>query len=193
VVRHRPGAGLVVGLAGLLLMLLSFVALPWVSQNGQDVSLLDIRDRFEGIDPPSEIAYVVAYARWVWIVVLALAALAVLTSAALVPSSKGARIAIGCVAFGVLGLIGIGIGVLANAFDERGVVGPRIGAGFLALGAIALHTGAYIDLFTGQGAPDAAFGMWAGFLGLALVVTGCMMGTRTEPVNPASTPYAWAR
>jgi hypothetical protein len=165
-------------------MLVSFVGLPWVSGNGRSVSLMDIRDQFEGIDPPSEVAYVVAYARWVWIVVLALAAVAVLTSAAFVPSSKAARIVIGCVVFAVFGLFGIGISFLANGLDDRGVVGPRVGAGFLALVAIGLHVGAYVDLFTGDAAPDAALGVWAGFLGLALVFTGCMIGTRTEPVNP---------
>jgi hypothetical protein len=185
-VRHRPGPGLAVGAAGLVLMLLSFIALPWVSQNGESVSLMDIRNQFEGIDPPSEVAYGVTYARWVWIVVLALAAVAVLTSAAFVPSSKAARIVIGSVVFAAFGLLGIGISFLANGLDERGVVGPRVGAGFLTLAAIALHVGAYVDLFTGDAAPDAALGVWAGFVGLVLVFTGCMMGTRAEPVNPWS-------
>jgi hypothetical protein len=181
-VRHRPGLGLLVGLAGLLLVLLSFTALPWASEGGQDTSLFDIRDQYEGIDPPSEVAYIVAYARWVWIAVLGGAAVALVISAALVPSSKAARIVIGCLVFAVFGLFGAVIGVLANAFDERGVVGPRIGGAFLALVAIAAYTGAYVDGFTGDAAPDAAFGVWAGFLGLAAVLTGCLMGTRTEPM-----------
>jgi hypothetical protein len=182
-VRHRPGLGLVVGLAGLLLTLLSFTALPWVSDGGQDVSLFDVRDQFEGMDPPSEVAYIVGYARWGWIAVFGLATVALVTSAALVPSSKTARIVISCFIFAVFGLFAIGIGVLANAWDDRGVVGPRIGAGFLLLVAIIAQIAAFADWFTGEMAPDPAFGAWAGFLGLAAVLTGCMMGTRTEPLS----------
>jgi hypothetical protein len=165
-------------------MLMSFVGLPWITESGRSVSLMDIRDQFEGIDPPSEVAYVVAYARWVWIVVLAIAAVAVLTSGAFVPSSMAARIVIGCVVWAAFGVFGIGISFLANGLDDRGVVGPRAGAAFLAIVAIGLHVGAYIDLFTGDAEPDAALGVWVGFLGVALVLIGCTMGTRAEPVDP---------
>jgi hypothetical protein len=187
IVRHRPGLGLVVGLAGLLLAILSLTALPWISEGSDDATLSDIRGQFEGIDPPSEVAYVVAYARWVWIVLLVVAAISVLISTALVPSSKGARIAISCVVFAFFGILAIAIGVLVNLWDERGVVGPRINAAFLTTCAIAAHVGAHIDLFTGEGAPDPAFGVWVGHIGLIAVLIGCMIGTRAEP-QPAPPP-----
>lgn len=184
VVRHRPGVGLVVGMLGFLLTVLSYVALPWISEGGEDVSLFDIRDQFEGIDPPSDIAYFVAYARWIWIVALAAALLAILVSTAFVPSSKSGRVVIGTLALVPLLVVGAAIGALATAFDDRGIVGPRICGGVLGLSALGVHIGAYVDGFDGEGAPDPGLGVWAGVLGLVLVIVACGIGTRTESVDP---------
>jgi hypothetical protein len=159
------------------------MALPWVSQGGQDVTLSDIRDQYDGVDAPSDFAYMVTYARWIWIVVLGVGAAGLLIGAAVVPSSKSVRMVIG---FCTAGLIG----VIAHAVDERGTVAPRINGALVVLVAFVLHAGAYADWFAEDAAPDPAFGVWAGFIGLGLVMIGCLMGTRTVPVGvPAP---AWA-
>lgn len=44
--RHRPGAGLAIGLVGVALLLLSYVALPWASGGGVDADFSDIRDMY---------------------------------------------------------------------------------------------------------------------------------------------------
>jgi len=49
-VRHRPGAGLVVGLVGLVLLVASLTALPWISVGGEDATLSDLRDAYSALD-----------------------------------------------------------------------------------------------------------------------------------------------
>ena len=44
--KHSPGPGLIVGLCGIAALLLSYFALPWVSEGGEDVSFEDIREMF---------------------------------------------------------------------------------------------------------------------------------------------------
>jgi hypothetical protein len=44
--RHRPGRGLVVGVCGLAALLLSFFALPWISEGGDELTFKDLRDIF---------------------------------------------------------------------------------------------------------------------------------------------------
>jgi hypothetical protein len=44
--KHSPGPGLIVGLFGVAALLLSYFALPWISEGGQDVSFKDIREAF---------------------------------------------------------------------------------------------------------------------------------------------------
>ena len=44
--KHSPGKGLVIGLCGIAALLLSYFALPWISEGGQDVSFTDIREAF---------------------------------------------------------------------------------------------------------------------------------------------------
>ncbi|HET6954538.1 MAG TPA: hypothetical protein VFI47_29510, partial [Acidimicrobiales bacterium] len=48
VVRHRPGIGLIVGLLGLLGIVLAHTSLPWISEDGVEVTFSDIRDAFAG-------------------------------------------------------------------------------------------------------------------------------------------------
>jgi hypothetical protein len=50
VLRHRPGAGLVIGLVGLVAFLASVTFLPWVSGRGEDVTFGDIREVFDQVD-----------------------------------------------------------------------------------------------------------------------------------------------
>ncbi|MGH9213218.1 MAG: hypothetical protein ACRD2C_21495, partial [Acidimicrobiales bacterium] len=71
---------------------------------------------------------------------------------------------------------------LATINREPGIV--AFDGGFLSLCAIAAQTGAHVDLFSGDGAPDPAIGVWAGHLGRLAVFIGCLIGTRTEQVAP---------
>jgi hypothetical protein len=45
-VIHSPGKGLVIGLCGIAALLASFFTLPWISENGEDVTFKDLRDMF---------------------------------------------------------------------------------------------------------------------------------------------------
>ena len=48
--RHRPGAGLVVGLVGLAMLVASLAGLPWISVGGEDATLRDIGDAYSALD-----------------------------------------------------------------------------------------------------------------------------------------------
>jgi hypothetical protein len=52
--RHRPGIGLILGLAGAAALVLSLTTLPWISGGGQDVSFSNIREAYEHIDDRTE-------------------------------------------------------------------------------------------------------------------------------------------
>jgi hypothetical protein len=120
--------------------------------------------------------FIETYARWLWIVSLGLAALALLLSTALVPSDISGRMATGFLMGGIVGL-------MINGLDKKGTWGPRLAAALACLIAGGLHVAAMVNLFTGDGAPDPAAGPWIGLLGFAIVLTGCVIGTRTEEVQ----------
>jgi hypothetical protein len=209
-VRHRPGPGLLMGAIGVLLMVLSLTALPWVSAGGEDATFSDIRDAFDAVDdyygagavtagpalprvqqqelppvgepapvptptavdPPSN-DFIEIYADMGWIVELAILVMAVVFATWLVPASKSGRMVTGFITAGIVGLA-------VNAADNEGSVGPRVCGALAALMGIGLHAFALLDLFGDEYAPDPAWGVWAGVLGLLLVLTGCCMGTRVE-------------
>ncbi len=239
VVRHRPGFGLVLGLAGAIALVLSLTTLPWVSQGGEEASFSDIRDVYENVDDltvsplsggagsgqvptatttpsggsldptatttpegggsfgqpvgpelptPSEVAdtaettgknaYLEFYTKWGWIGALVGVSLAILFAMLVVPSNKAGRMLTG---FLMAGLVGLGL----NAADDEGGVAPRICGALVTLLAGALHAGAVWSLFSEELAPDPAVGVWAGLGGLAVVLIGCVAGTRRERVNSA--------
>jgi hypothetical protein len=234
-IRHRPGIGLVVGLVGLGILLLSLTTLPWISSGGTDVTLADIRDELDRGDdadggdvpttevpdlevpdlgeapgpttaprvqrqqpPPTtgpvtptvptpkpaaptvdDYVYIEAYARYLWIAVTVAAAVAVFFTTVLVPRAKAARVVIGFLTSGVIGLA-------VNATDDDGTVGPRVSGVVLTLLCAGVHGFAAFDLFGRELSPDPAIGVWAGLAGLALVLVACVIGTRWEQVPVAS-------
>jgi len=113
------------------------------------------------------------YAKGLCWAFLVAASLAVLTATLWVPRSKGGRMGTG---FLTAGLVGLGI----NALDERGRTGPRVTGALVAVGCLAAHVIAVLQMFDVDGAPDPAAGAWAGAAGLAVVVVGCALGTRTR-------------
>jgi len=169
--------GLVIGLIGLALLLASLTALPWVSSGGEDATFSDIRDAFDQSPSSSTVAtdYIETYAAGgAWIVV-GLAAMAVLFTTWVVPSSKAGRVGTGLLVGGLLG-------VVVNAVDDKGTFGPRI-SGVAAAGlCLLMHGYAVNDLFNDDFAPDPAWGAWAGIVGVVLVGVSCLVGTRTERV-----------
>jgi hypothetical protein len=226
--RHRPGAGLIVGLVGLALLVASLAGLPWISVGGEDATLRDIGDAYSALDgldvgdggifaPPDVTApdasvpditlpdgsspddglgpvvtppgtvddtytppssgdlepFHELYAKGLCWAVAVWAALALVVAALWVPRGKGGRMGLGFVVGGLVGLV-------ANALDERGRVGPRVTGAFVAVVCLAAHTVAAMEMFGEDGAPDPAIGVWAGVVGLLLVVVGCAVGTRTD-------------
>jgi hypothetical protein len=113
------------------------------------------------------------YAKGLCWAVAVWAALGLVVAAAWVPRAKGGRMTLGFLVAGVVGLI-------ATAVDEQGRTGPRVAGAFVALVCLVAHGAAVAGIFGEDGAPDPAVGVWAGGVGLVLVLVGCIMGTRTE-------------
>jgi hypothetical protein len=121
----------------------------------------------------SETDFIELYVHVLWIAVVVMGAVAVLFATWTVPGSKSGRIIVG---FLIAGVVGLAI----NAADEDGAVGPRVSGALVTLLAGGLHTFAVLDLFGDDYAPDLAWGVWAGFGGLLLMLIGCVMGTRID-------------
>jgi len=235
--RHRPGAGLAMGLSGLAMLVASLAGLPWISVDGEDASLRDIGDAYSALDgldvgdggvftPPDVIAPDITlpdgsvpdvtlpdgssaddglgpvvtppdlpstaddtytppssggtepfhelYAKGLCWAVAVWAALGLVVAALWVPRGKGGRMGLG---FFVGGLVGL----LANALDERGSIGPRVTGAFVCVVCLVAHGAAAMEMFGEDGAPDPAIGVWAGVAGLLMMVLGSAVGTRTEP------------
>jgi hypothetical protein len=178
-VRRLPGVGAIVAIVGLLVFILSLTAFPWVSGAGQDVTLLEIGDTFEDAGQvDDEYLYLEAYATWLWLGVAAYLALGVLFSTLVVPASYGLRIVLGFLLGGVVGL-------LVNAVDREGSVGPRVMGALVTLGVAGAHGFAVYKVFDGVDDPQYGWGIYAGFGGLLLVLVGCVIGTRADRLTPA--------
>lgn len=175
-IRHRPSAGAVVAAVGLLLFVMSLFGLPWVEANGESVNFPDIREALaDGVGPGGTSGdYLEFYSEWIWIVGLVLVTTAVVFSTIIVPTNPGVR--------AILGFLTLGfVGAVVMAIDKDGTSGPKT-CGLLATLAVAcLHGLAVQQLFYADDfGADPAYGVWAGFAGLAVVLVGCVMGTRTE-------------
>lgn len=180
--RHRPGVGLVLGIAGLLLFVLSLTALDWVDEAGQSMTLGDFRDIFRemhGADGLVRDHLFDAYALFLGWVALGWAAVGLVFSAWVVPTGQAARLVVWGLTLGVVGL-------LVNGLDREGRVGPRLCGALMALTSLVVHAAAANDFFGEDLAPDPALGVWVGGAGLLLVAVGCIVGTRDERVP------AWA-
>jgi hypothetical protein len=196
----RPGYGLLLGATGLLSLCLSLFVLPW-AEGGRDVTFPDIRDAYAAMDdqaPPSVVSgtgaalpdgpnpvegvgsfgtdYLEIYLEGIWALVLGVSVVAVVVAALWVPATQPGRMMLGFACAGVLGLA-------ANAADKRGHVAPRLVGAVLAGAALVAHVWAVRRLFGQDGAPDPTVGVWAGPVGLALVVVGCIVGTRAVPAG----------
>jgi len=181
---HRPGPGLVVALAGLALFFAALVALPWVAApaGGEDAKLSDWADLSDEEAEAGDVEAVAGYADVIWIVALVALTIAVVTSTLAVPQSVGGRVALGFLTAGLLGLL--------HLADKRGTWAHRVcGAAATVVWAL-MHAGAVADLFTFDGEStdvDAGLAIPVGFVGLLLVLVGCIIGTRID--KTAGAPY----
>ena len=191
------GLGALLGLAGLACFLAALVVLPWFDVGGEGVTLADIRSSFtipetdpadlgidagspttlpDGIPTPDEIGeaveaevrdqaaqaaadaidsgkarYLKIYTRTLWLPVAAGVALAVLVSTVLAPKSAALSL----------------------------LLGFRRLAGLVVILAAAAHGAALWVVFTGDGAPSPATGVWLGVGGLVAVFAGCVVGPKS--------------
>lgn len=183
-VGHRPGPGAIVAVVGLLLFFLAVTALPWASAGDQDATRSDFQEAYEAAQDAGaefEDEYLGIYAKWLWILMLVFLGVAVLFSTLVVPSSKAGRLVIGFLTGGVVGLV-------LNAIDDDGRVGPRVTAALQVILVSVIHGIAMFMIFDGPNEPDPAIGIWAGFAGLAVVLFGCVIGTRVERGAPTYMP-----
>jgi hypothetical protein len=191
------GFGTLVGVAGLVGVLLALTTLPWFTVGDQDVALPDIRSAFtipeteaedlrgEGDTPttlpdgtlptPEQLGdaavdqvgdaasraaaeaidtgkarYLELYVDRLWSIVAIATALAVLFSTILAPRSFA------------LGLL----------------LGFRRLAGFVTVLGAGAHGVALWIVFSGDGAPSPAAGVWASVAGFAGVLLGCILGPK---------------
>lgn len=187
-----------VGIAGLVCFLLGLVVLPWFRSDGQDVALSDIRTSFTipetrpedlpgadaeepaagpdgGVPSPGDVGeavegevrnaaaaaaadaidtgkarYLELYTETLWWVAAVAVTLAVVFSTILTPRS----------------------------FALSLLLGFRRLSGFVTVLAAAAHGAALWVVFTGDGGPSPAFGVWLGLGGLAAVFVGCVLGPK---------------
>lgn len=183
--QHSPGKGLAIGLAGILALLLSYFALPWISEGGQDVMFEDIRQAFHpeesstatidagAASSDDDTDELEAYTDWGWTTVLYLSIAGVVFAAWLVPRDRVGRLVTGTLTIPCLGWV--------NLFDREGASAPRVlstlGAAFVVLEVVG---NAYNIFWDGSGAPDPAIGAWLGVAGSIAVLVACVIGTERE-------------
>jgi hypothetical protein len=206
-VRHRPSLGLGLALVGLALFVLSLTALPWISANGEDVTLPDIHDALEGNGPapavpstgtlppqpgdlsgfraaPAAPAQTATDGDYGYLETYS-GGLWALVAAWLAVAAVFSTLVVpasqgarGLLGFLMSGLLGLAVCLV----DDEGTIGPRVAAAFTVIVASWLHAAAVNQVFQGDGGPDPAYGVWASAAGLVLLFVGCLIGTRQERV-----------
>lgn len=191
------GLGALVGFAGLACFLAALLVLPWFTAAGQDVTLSDMRSAFtlaetdpddllasdgeqppdltDGVPTPDEVGeaveqqarstaaeaaasaldsgrarYLELYTDVLWLVLAVAVSLAVVLSTVLSPRSAALSLLLGF---------------------------RRLAGAVTVLAGIA-HGAALWIVFTGDGAPTPATGVWIGAGGLAAVLLGCIIGPK---------------
>ena len=166
------------GVIGVTLLLMSYLGMPWISENGRDVSFGDIRD---SLDAQSDAAVAMTqdmrdledYTDTGWWVVTYVAITAVLFATWVVPQDRSWRMLTWLIANPCLGFVAY--------FDKRGETAPRVLGAISGLYVLVAHGQAMERLF-GDGGPDAAVGAQMGLAAGILIVVACLMGTTTEHV-----------
>ncbi len=192
------GVGALVGVAGLAAFLVALVVLPWFTVGGRDVTLADIRTAFsvsatdpgdvvpdagegtgatlpDGIPTPDDVADAAEQQ---------VRDAAGNAAAAAIDSGKSRylELYVDVVWMGVAGVVGLAV-VFSTLLAPRSwalslLLGVRRLAGLATVLAGLAHGVALWIVFTGDGAPTPAFGVWLGVAGLAAVLLGCVIGPK---------------
>jgi hypothetical protein len=197
-VRSPVGLGALLGVGGAAAFLAALLVLPWFSAGGEGVTLADIGAAFtvpetdpsdvvpgagegagstlpDGIPTPGEVTdaaeqqardaageaaagaidsgksrYLELYSGTLWVVSAAAVSLAAVLSTLLAPRSAALSL----------------------------LLGVRRLAGLVVVLAGLAHGAALWIVFTGDGAPSPAIGVWLGVGGLVAVLLGCVLGPR---------------
>jgi hypothetical protein len=181
------GAGALFGVAGLICFLLALVVLPWFRAGGQEVALSDLRSAFsvpetqpedlpgandeeasptgaDGVPSPDEVRETVEDE---------VRDAAAEAAANAIDTGKTRYLELYVERLWIFAAIAVAVAV-ASAL----LLGFRRLAAFVTLLAGGVHAAALWVVFTGDGAPDPAFGVWLGLGGLAAVFVGCLLGPK---------------
>ncbi|MGH9211531.1 MAG: hypothetical protein ACRD2C_12740 [Acidimicrobiales bacterium] len=191
------GAGFLVGVAGLVAFLLALLGLPWFEAGGQDVTLSDIRTAFtipetdpddllgDSTDqPPPDDGGVPTADEVSEAVEQEVRETASEAAAAAIDTGKARYLELyvdllwGLVAAAVVLAV-----VFSTIVTPRSTAGSllfplRPLAGFVTVVAGAVHGAALWVVFSGDGAPDPALGVWLGIAGLGAVLLACIVGPK---------------
>lgn len=192
------GVGALVGVAGLAAFLVALVVLPWFTVGDRDVTLAGMRTAFsvsatnpgdvvpdagegtgatlpEGIPTPDEVTDAAEQQ---------VRDAAGNAAAAAIDSGKSRylELYVDVVWMGVAGVVGLAV-VCSTLLAPRSwalslLLGVRRLAGLATVLAGLAHGIALWIVFTGDGAPTPAFGVWLGVAGLAAVLLGCVIGPK---------------
>lgn len=191
------GAGALVGVAGFACFFLGLVVLPWFTVIGRDVTLSDLRTAFtvpetapedlpgasEGepapepgaLPTPGEVGEAVEDG---------VRDRATQAAADAIDSGKARYLELYVERLWLPAVIAVGLAVVFStilaprSFALSLILGFRRLAGFVTVLVGAAHGAALWIVFTGDGAPDPAFGVWLGVGGLAAVLVGCILGPK---------------
>jgi hypothetical protein len=180
------GAGVLVGMAGLVCFLLGLVVLPWFSSGGQEVTLSDIRTAFtlpetqpedipgasteepppdaDGIPSPGEVGDAVEGE---------VRDAAAAAAADAVDTGKSWYLELYTETLWMISTI-----LAPRSFALSLLLGFRRLSGFVTVLVGAAHGAALWIVFSGDGAPTPAPGVWLGVGGLAAVLLGCILGPK---------------
>ena len=196
--RSPVGLGAVVGLGGLVAFLAALVVLPWFTVAGEGVTLADMREAFTvtETDPADVVPGAGDTASTIPTDALPTpdavtdaaeqqardaagdAAAAALDSA----RSRYVELYADVLWLGVAGVVAAAA-VASTVFAPRSaalslLLGVRRAAGALVVLAGLAHVAALWVVFSGDGAPSPATGVWLGLGGLVAVLAGCAVGPR---------------
>lgn len=181
------GAGALVGVVGLACFLLGLVVLPWFEAGGQEVALSDLRTAFtlpetdpadlpgandeeasptgaDGVPTPDEVSEAVEDE---------VRDAAAQAAADAIDTGKTRYLELYVERVWGFAAIAVALAVLFGA-----LLGFRRLSGLVTVLVGAAHGAALWIVFTGDGAPNPAFGVWLGLFGLAAVLVACIIGPK---------------
>jgi len=191
------GAGAFFGVVGLGCFLAALMVLPWFEAGDQEVTLAGIRSAFtipetrpedvlpgsEGEPPPAE-GPIPTPGEVTDAVEDAARDAAAEAAASAIDTGKARYLELYVERLWFLAAVGVGLAVLFStvlaprSFALSLLLGFRRLSGVVTVFAGLAHGAALWIVFSGDGAPDPAFGVWLGLVGLGSVLLGCIVGPK---------------